>query len=177
MNRSFHAILGDMLARDSRSQTATSSGNSAPATAPTTDWTFSLENWSQPAHPRVGAARRAPAYTARSATARASQSRMNSECATPTAPPPVAPVEKETFVDVETLAPAAREALKMFTHLGAPELDPGVNGRRLRQAFRRLAKRLHPDTLGPAATPAATRAATEAFRTLQTTYAILKNAI
>ena len=59
----------------------------------------------------------------------------------PRTPPPI----EEPITPLEKLSSADRTRVEVLISMGASELKSGISSKRLKKAFRRLAKRLHPD--------------------------------
>jgi hypothetical protein len=60
-------------------------------------------------------------------------------------PPPAPQPAPESVISLSQLNETDRNLTQTLIRLGATELSEGLSERRLKKAFRRLAKRLHPD--------------------------------
>lgn len=91
------------------------------------------------------------------------------------APPPPPPAE--TLLTLEELDKDSRIMVGILLELGAGELQSGVSLSRVKKAYRRLAKKYHPDRLSPNASVGQKDAAKTAFFRLQKAYDYLSDSL
>lgn len=87
--------------------------------------------------------------------------------------PPLPSVEVEVRISLEKLDKESRLMVGILLDLGAAELKDGVSLGRIKKAYRRLAKRYHPDRVNENSSEREREAAKVAFFKLQKAYEFL----
>ncbi len=158
MEKSFRDILSQFLEGNE------AKSHSEPSAAPTSPENHSyvfeplwqMEN--RPNPPREGVSR----YK--------SQVRSPSQKSPQKPAPPPPPVAREILIPLEKLDSDSRVMVLILADLGAPELKSGVSLHRIKKAYRRLAKKYHPDRVSENSSPVEREAAKTAFFRLQKAY-------
>lgn len=172
MEKSFRDILSQLLEEN---------GTESPSEKPQfsseipSDFAASLGGW-RPSQRENPSAQRVLRYKSQ-----VPKGDSPSEEPTPTpavAPPPPSPSPAaETLLTLEELDRDSRIMVGILLDLGAAELQSGVSLSRVKKAYRRLAKKFHPDRLSPSASSQQKDSAKTAFFRLQKAYDYLSESL